>query len=81
MRSIVLNPSSYSFYKRIKEYLYYKIVTHLSRINLYVRTLKSIVERLANKIDIRGYRLIYKNPRNYNPRIYNRSILDKIVIA
>ena len=81
MRSTVLNPSSYNFYKRIKEYLYYKIVIYLSRINLYIRTLKSIVERLINKIDIRDYRLIYKNSRNYNSRIYNRSILNKIVIA
>ena len=81
MRSTVLNPPSHGFYERTKEYLHHKIATHLSRINPYVRTLKSMAERLANETGIRGYRLIHENPRNHDPRTYNRPTSDEVAIA
>ena len=60
--------------------LYYKIAIILKSINLYINILKLIFERLKANLNIRGYKLLYKNLRYYNLYIYNYSTLDKVAI-
>ena len=38
-------------------------------------------ERLKINLIIRNYKLLYKNSQHYNFRIYNRFILNEIVIV
>ena len=37
-------------------------------------------KRLKIDLVIRNYKLLYKNPQHHNLRIYNRSILNEVVI-
>ena len=38
-------------------------------------------DRLVITPNLRSYKLLYKNPRHYNLRIYNRPTLDEVAIA
>ena len=38
-------------------------------------------ERLIKNENLRDYKLLYKNSRNYNSRTYNRFFSNEIIIA
>ena len=71
----------HDFHKHIKPSLHYKIVSHLRSINSYIAALKTISERLIDDDNLRGYKLLHENSRHYNPRTYNRLILDEVAVA
>ena len=77
---LIYNIAKYDFYKYINIDLYRKIIRYLRNINSYINTLRIVNERLIDDNNLRDYKLLYKNPRYYNSRIYNRSTSDEIAI-
>ena len=57
-----------------------KIFFFFKNINFYIIALKTMFEKLKIDSIIRSYKLLYKNSQHYDSRIYNRFILNKIVI-
>ena len=76
-----INSLKYDYYKNIRENLYRKVIRYLSYISSYIKILKSISKRLIVDLNLRDYKLLYKNSRYYNSRIYNYSTSNKIAIA
>ena len=75
------NSLRYDYYKNIRENLYRKVARYLRIINSYIKALKSISKRLIIDLNLRNYKLLYKNSRYYNSRTYNYSTSNKITIA
>ena len=76
-----INIYKHDFHEQINRTLYRKIVKYFKDINLYINVFKFINERLTENENLRDYKLLYKNPRNHNSRIYNRLFSNKIIIA
>lgn len=79
--SFTTNIPRRGFYERSNQVLHRKITAHLSAINPYITFLKSMGERLTDAPNLLGFKLLYKNPKHHDPRIYNRPSSDEVAVA
>ena len=66
--------------KSIKLYII-KSLNILKDINLCINALKFINKQLIKNENLRNYKMLHKNPRDHNSRIYNRLSSNEIIIA